>query len=96
MLASKLGSNSAAQAIFDFFVTNYASLGSLGTQNNINWNALYAELGNIIVYTPLDGSPKGPQEFFGFNTPVPEPTSLMLMGTGLLAVAGVVRKKLSN
>jgi hypothetical protein len=47
----------------------------------------------LVLYTPLN--PKagmGPQEFIGV---VPEPSSMLLFGTGLLSFAGVIRRKLA-
>lgn len=37
-----------------------------------------------------------PQNFVGGNSPVPEPSSLFLFGSGLLGLAGVVRRKMSR
>ncbi|MGA8492265.1 MAG: PEP-CTERM sorting domain-containing protein [Terriglobales bacterium] len=53
---------------------------------------------NFVIYTPIPGTQSCkscglPQEFIGYN-PVPEPGTLLLFGTGLLALAGVIRKKL--
>lgn len=44
---------------------------------------------NVYVYTPDDGSG---QEFFG---PAPEPGSMFLFGTGIVGLAGLLRRKLS-
>lgn len=48
------------------------------------------------VYTAIGARPGyGPQEFIGYNpTVVPEPGTLSLIGSGLLGMAGVLRRKL--
>jgi hypothetical protein len=55
------------------------------------------EFQNVAKYVPIDGTQSWqgemPQEFFG-DAPVPEPSTLMMLGTGVLGVAGIVRRKL--
>lgn len=49
----------------------------------------------LVLYTPVAGTQSmngTPQEYIGLTTP--EPASLTLLGTGILSLAGAIRKKL--
>jgi hypothetical protein len=53
---------------------------------------------NFALYTPISGTQSWggtPQEFIGYNVPapVPEPGTMALLGTGLFAIGGLLRKK---
>ena len=55
---------------------------------------------NYEIYVPIPGTQSCktcglPQEFIGYSA-VPEPGTLLLFGTGLLALAGAIRKKLAG
>jgi hypothetical protein len=68
--------------------------------NNVTIPELGTEQVNGAVYTPLAGQPgfvagaSGPVTYVLLSD-TPEPSSLLLLGSGLFGVAGVIRRKLS-
>ena len=53
----------------------------------------------LVPYTPVGASVgHGPQEYIGYRSPMtaPESGTLLLLGTGLVGIAGMMRRKMSR
>lgn len=56
-----------------------------------------SQFSDVVIYTPTNTGTTGPQEFLGYDTPggtTPEPSSLALFGSGVLGIAGMLRRKM--
>lgn len=70
----------AINPLFTYTSTNFTAVCNPADTNAFNCNVNNADLGNIGEFTPGD-------------TPVPEPGSMLLLGSGLMGLAASVRRR---
>jgi hypothetical protein len=107
ILAGTLSANVGNYAIWGLFSTNaqnssyFQSSGAGAIEQqylSLAGTAPNSAFNGLVLYTPIAGTQSAngtPQEYIGYS-PVPEPTSMALFGTGMLSLAGMVRRKLKK
>lgn len=109
MMAGQISATNASWAVWGLFSTNAQATSQFALTGGAATDATYLALAQtapnsayngLVLYTPVAGTQSWggtPQEFIGYTcSPVPEPSTLMFMGTGLIGLAGMVRRKMGR
>ncbi|MFZ0769812.1 MAG: PEP-CTERM sorting domain-containing protein [Candidatus Sulfotelmatobacter sp.] len=107
VLNGTLGVNAGNYAIWGLFSANAqntsyfqsSGAGAIETQYlALAGTAPNSAFQGLVLYTPIAGTQSWgstPQEYIGYS-PVPEPATLALFGTGLLSLSGIIRRKIGK